>query len=312
MTKPFCYRENVAAKNQDRFITEHLNALFPFSKHDWSQLILSGHVTLDSQPATTDSQLKTGQQLQVLFEDYAEPKVDTQWRLLWHHGDIAAVYKPATLPVSRTTRNIRDTLISLVQRESDWADAHLLHRLDLETAGIVLIGKSQQAAARWQPHLKSLMQKKIYEAVVYGEPDWQQTEVECQLNTRSNSPIRCQMHVCAANEKGKQSHTRFSVIRRHQGFAVIRCELITGRKHQIRAHLANLGHPIVGDKIYANQGQYYLNRLNDCLSKQDEKQLLSPHHLLLAKEVTLNIDGQAFCITTPHYPKAWQTFCAQS
>ena len=212
----------------------------------------------------------------------------------------------------RTTRNVYNTLTALVRRDSDWPDAQLLHRLDQETAGIVLFAKNNAQAKLWQPKFHRLVTQKIYQAIVYGTPDWTERELSNKLAVRADSPIRCQMHVCRADEKGKTSTTRFRVVQRMAGFSLIECELITGRKHQIRAHLAHLGHAIVGDKIYAHRGEYYLHRLADSLTPVHQQQLLSPHHLLLAHRVTLQLsdDQQAMplAIVDDHYPAAWQAF----
>jgi 23S rRNA pseudouridine1911/1915/1917 synthase len=254
--------------------------------------------------------MNVGDELQYLLHDYSEPEVNTQWHLLWEGEEIIAVHKPANLPVSRTTRNIYNTLVQLVRRESEWPDAHLLHRLDLETSGIVLLAKNKQFASKWQPRLSKLMKRKIYHALVYGVPNWESRVFECALNTRSNSPIRCQMHVCDEGEVGKHSATRFTVLESLGDYSVVECELFTGRKHQIRAHLSSLGHPIVGDKIYAHQGEYYLKRIENKLSEYDEVQLKTPHHLLCAYQVELEVDPDATSetIIDQSYPLAWQKF----
>lgn len=300
--------------------------------------------------------LNEGQTLQYILRDYSEDPVDTDWKLLWNgewngkwggeqngewgreqNGerkggqdagldekqneerqatDIIAIHKPANLPVSRTTRNFYNTLIRLVRRQSDWPDAHLLHRLDLDTSGIILLGKNKAAASFWQPKLQQLLVRKVYQAVVYGQPDWDQLEFECKLATRQGSAIRCQMHVCDEQEKGKLSRTGFKVLTTTGDYSIIECELFTGRKHQIRAHLAHLGHPIVGDKIYSNNGDFYLKRLNDTDTAADHEKLQTEHHLLFAQMVVLNLSKdehqkETHVIHNRYFPPAWLKFCAK-
>ncbi|WP_159084505.1 pseudouridine synthase [Dongshaea marina] len=278
------------------------------SREQWQSLINEGAVLLDTKRAEAELRLQPGQKLSYRIRGYQEPEVPTDWQLLWENSELVAVHKPAGLPVSRTTRNVYNTLVQLIGRESSWPDVHLLHRLDKETSGIILLGKNKQAAQRWQPRLKSLLARKTYRAIVHGEPQWDHYTLSCKLSPRDDSPIRCQMHICHPDEKGKESQTRFRVLQRGDGFSLIECELLTGRKHQIRAHLAHLGHPIVGDKIYAHGGHYFLKRCKDGLSEQDLKTLGSPHHLLHAYRVELNCPGGQILTDTTR-SEYWLNFC---
>ena len=88
----------------------------------------------------------------------------------------------------------------------------------------------------------------------------------------------------------KFSKTHFQVIRNEGDRSLIECRLFTGKKHQIRAHLAYLGYPIVGDKIYAFDGRYYLKRFQSPLTAEDFRMLGSEHHLLQAVRLELCIE----------------------
>ncbi len=305
------FKETIEQKSQGLCLLEHLEPCIPYLNQEaWRALLLCGGIQLDGKVVLDNVVLQMGQQLVYTIADYQEDPVNVGWRLLWEGTDIFAIHKPANLPVSRTTRNVYNTLIQLVRRESPWPDAHLLHRLDLETSGLILLSKDKQGASCWQPQLKALIQQKIYHAVVYGIPEWQETEFQCVLNTRKDSPIRCQMHVCSEEEKGKASHTRFKVIATGKGYSLLECELLTGRKHQIRAHLAHMGHPIVGDKIYSHGGDYYLKRLQDAVTVQDQVRLQTPHHLLHAQQLVINPSpNQNKVLINNDYPDAFQAFC---
>lgn len=308
------FKEIIEPKSQGICLLEHLAPCIPYLNQDaWRALLLCGGIQLDGDVVLDNVVLQVGQQLVYTIADYKEDPVNLGWRLLWEGDDIFAIHKPANLPVSRTTRNVYNTLIQLVRRESPWPDAHLLHRLDLETSGVILLSKDKQGASRWQPQLKTLIHQKIYHAVVYGIPKWQITEFHCKLNTRKDSPIRCQMHVCSEEEKGKASHTRFKVIATGKGYSLLECELLTGRKHQIRAHLAHLGHPIVGDKIYAHEGEFYLKRLQDAVTPEDILRLQTPHHLLHAYQLVIQKDSnESHMLLDEDYPRAFRTFCQEA
>ncbi|WP_415886225.1 RluA family pseudouridine synthase [Neptuniibacter sp. QD37_6] len=265
------------------------------------RLFAEGLISVDGQIASANQVLAVGQQVVVSLPDHYEESVDTQWRKLWENDEILALVKPHLLPVSRTTRNLYNTLISLVRRQTAYEDAHLLHRLDTETAGIILLAKNKAADKKWKPRLDQLISKKIYHAWVEGMPEWDELSCECDLSEKISSPIRSQMYVVDQAEldlypKPKQSKTLFRVLRREEGQSLIECELITGRKHQIRAHLAHLGHPIIGDKIYSKGGKYYLKRLESQLGKADFAELGSEYQMLTAVRVEINPDGQPVTI----------------
>ncbi len=279
-------------------------------------LMQEGCIHVDGEPLLNNLVLSEGQNVVYTVPNYQEGKVDTRWKLLWENDDIAAVHKPSNLPVSRTTRNVYNTLIQILRRESPWPDAHLLHRLDLETSGIILIGQTKASASKYQSNLSDLIQRKVYHAIVKGKPSWDKLDYQCELNTLKDSAIRCQMHEV---EKGKTSRTKFTVIKTNDEFSIIECELLTGRKHQIRAHLSILGHPIVGDKIYSNNGEFYLKRLQDTTTLQDHEKLITEHHLLHAFQIQITpfeFDedriqkeiSEPLIITNDYYSEAWLSF----
>jgi len=250
---------------------------------------------LDSKLALATDKLGSAKLLSIELSDHFEQQVNTQWRTLWENDEIIAAFKPAPLAVSRTTRNLYNTLINLVRRHSAYNQAQLLHRLDIETSGIILIAKNQQSDSKWKPKLKQLIEKKVYHAIVKGKPEWQQLLCENQLAERFDSTIRCKMYVVNPSEpienyrKPKDCKTQFTLIENQGDYSLIECELLTGRKHQIRAQLAGLDLPIVGDKIYSHDGHFFLKRLNleNGLSEADYSALGARNHLLRAVSLTI-------------------------
>ncbi|MDF2182196.1 RluA family pseudouridine synthase [Neptuniibacter sp. CAU 1671] len=250
-------------------------------------------IWLNQQAVKPEQTIEQGQQICLMIPDHWEEPVDTHWQPIWENDELMVVYKPATLPVSRTTRNLYNTLISRVRRETVWSDARLMHRLDTETDGLILLAKNQTADRKWKPILSDLIISKRYHARVYGRPEWQTRACTLALATRPESKIRSQMHIADSDEPGaKHCISRFQLLESDQAFSLIECTLATGRRHQLRAHLANLGHPIVGDKIYAHQGRFYLKRLTEELNAEDFKILGGEHHQLTASHLSLRLNGQ--------------------
>lgn len=320
----------VSSKQSNNHLLECLQPLIPYLQPEkWLSLLSgeNGQIYVNGAVVKDNVVLSEGQEVRYTVNNYQESEVDCRWSVIWSNNEIAAIHKPANLPVNRTTRNVYNTLIQLLRRESPWPDAHLLHRLDLETSGILLIAQNNEVACRYQSKLDKLIKRKIYRAVVVGKPNWQEKDFICDLSTldKSNggSLIRSQMHV-VDNGEGKESRTKFRVLavtnelaseKDKNCYSLVECELFSGRKHQIRAQLAHLGYPIVGDKIYNNNGEFYLKRLDKTLSAVDHEKLLTSHHLLHAYEIHLNNcwsseEGKAqdIILRDDAFPESWKDF----
>ncbi|WP_430460236.1 RluA family pseudouridine synthase [Thalassolituus sp. LLYu03] len=275
-----------------------------------------GAVRVNGDVQYQDIQLQPADHVSLFLPEHQEDPVDTGWKLLWKTNELMAVHKPAGLPVSRTTRNLFDTLISMVRRATEYKDAHLLHRLDAETSGVILLANHEHADKRWKKKLDRLLQKKIYHALVWGNPGWDTTECECYLAEKADSPIRTQMHVTGEHDDNaikapKLARTGFRVLKRFNGYALVECELFSGRKHQIRAQLAHLGHAIIGDKIYSHDGRFYLKRLQQDLAASDIAALGATHHLLHAWRVEVDCGYEQTVITDDDYPAEFQRYLHQ-
>lgn len=267
---------------------------------DCQQLIdylLANQILIDGVSAEPNSLLENAQQLTLVISSHYEQAVDCNWYPIWQNDQILAAYKTAPLAVSRTTRNLHNTLISLVRRQTPHHSAQLLHRLDIETSGLILLSKDKASDSYWKPKLKTLIEKKVYHAIVHNSPEWSEFDCETLLAERIDSEIRCKMYVVDPTlpahlyKKPKPSRTLFKKLKTQGDFSLIECRLMTGRKHQIRAHLAHLGLPIVGDKIYAHQGAFFIKRLASVegLDDTDYRQLKAKNHLLRAVELGLRL-----------------------
>ncbi|MFL6589752.1 MAG: RluA family pseudouridine synthase [Chthoniobacterales bacterium] len=179
----------------------------------------------------------------------------------------------------------------------------IVNRLDRETSGLVLVAKNAAAARRFGLLMQQHRIAKEYLAVVWGSPEWDEISVNAPLVRQGEqmfSPIWLKQMIHPA---GAEARTDFSVERRFTGengelFAIVRAVPKTGRTHQIRVHLASIGHAIVGDKIYGPDEKNYLEFIETGWSPKLEAQLLLPRHALHSAVLAID-DGGRWTSTLP-------------
>jgi len=202
-----------------------------------------------------------------------------------HEDDeLLVIDKPAGLVCHPTKGDVYSSLISRIRLYlGPDATAHLVNRLDRETGGLTLVAKSDEAARELRRLWEAREAAKEYRAIVRGCPAEQQGTIDAPLGKDERSEVAIKDRV---RDDGAEAVTEYrveSTFERPEGrFSQVCARPRTGRKHQIRIHLAHLGCPIVGDKIYGGDESLYLDFVRDQLTEAGKKRLTLPNHALHA------------------------------
>ncbi|MEZ6003139.1 MAG: RluA family pseudouridine synthase [Planctomycetota bacterium] len=287
----------------DQFLLAHLHWR---SRTSIQKLIRDGQVLVDA--ATPDQpqgsgdftpetragrKLRHGSRVTVMIPEelrLPEPEGEvTPVEVLYEEPGVLAVDKPPMVPVHPSGRHVLDTMIQRVHAHCAGAIAaegeapRLCHRLDRETSGVLLVGLRPRQHRNLRRQFERHEVRKFYQALVWGEVQGDQGSLRWPIGPDRHSAVHLKMTV---SPDGLECRTDWQVLQRFVGYTLVQCELFTGRQHQIRVHLAAMGHPIVGDKLYGVDEQLFLRSAEGTLSESDRARLEFPrqalhHHCLI-------------------------------
>jgi RluA family pseudouridine synthase len=222
------------------------------SREAWLAKIAGQKVWCDDRPLVDPDQIvRGGQRLEHLLPATTEPAVNSNVVILHEDEAIIVVNKPAPLAMHPCGRFNRNTLIYFLNEAYQTRHLRILHRLDANTSGLVVVGRKAKFARLIQRQFLEGLVKKTYLARVAGQPD--------QLEFDSNVAIgkRPGRHgIRLPDDDGLPAKTEFTVLQKNSdGTAIVECRPMTGRTNQIRIHLWSSGFPIVGDPVYWPEGK---------------------------------------------------------
>jgi len=228
-------------------------------EHSRSRLqawIKEGLVTVDKLPSTSKTKVWGGEQIVVQVqakpENYAYVAEDIPLDIVFEDDHIIIINKPAGMVVHPAAGNWGGTLLNALLFHApelkDVPRAGIVHRLDKDTSGILVVAKTLAAQTNLVRQLQARTVKREYRAIVWGQL-WRNGVVDQAIGRDPRSRTKM-----ALNRMGKPAITRYEILERFSVQTYLRCNLETGRTHQIRVHMQSLKAPIVGDPVYGFRG----------------------------------------------------------
>ena len=237
-------------------LDQFLQRMIPRLSRNRIQSAIRSRVRLSwDAPVKASTPVRAGGMVYVDDPAVNEQAIDFDPAVLWEDDDLLAIDKPAGLVVHPTHSHLRNTIVMLLRRQRDEPELSLCHRLDAETTGVLLLARNRAARRRMQTAFERGQVDKTYLALVFGQPASDAFEIEAPLG-----PVTRDSYVFRQGPDGddlRPARTRFRVLERFARWCLVEASPVTGRRHQIRAHLALAGHPVLGDKLYALDDRDY-------------------------------------------------------
>ena len=248
-------RATVPAELGGMRLDQALARLFPqYSRSRLQAWLESGHIRLEGRAAPLERNQRVSGGEAVVVEPPAVPRADAPQaqrmplRVVHEDAELIVIDKPAGLVVhpgaGQPDRTLLNALLAHAPQLAAVPRAGIVHRLDKDTTGLLVVAKTVTAQASLVKQLAERSMRRVYLAVVQGDPPASGT-----IDAPVGRDVRARTRM-AVTHRGKEARTSYRVVERFGQAALVECRLETGRTHQIRVHFQHIRHPLVGDTVY--------------------------------------------------------------
>ena len=224
------------------------------------RLIEEGAVTRNGKNAKKNDKLNLGDEIDVIIPEPKEVDIvakEMPLDIVYQDEDVLVINKPKGLVVHPAAGHQDDTLVNglLFAMGDDLSGINgelrpgIVHRIDKDTSGLLAVAKNDLAHTMLASQLKDHSMYRMYDAVVVGTFREDSGTVDAPIGRHPSDRKK----MCVTARNSKEAVTHWEVVKRYRGYTHIRCKLETGRTHQIRVHMAHIGHPLLGDVVYGHK-----------------------------------------------------------
>jgi 23S rRNA pseudouridine1911/1915/1917 synthase len=266
--------DDAAGQRIDSFLASHLSEI---SRTRIQRAIEDGDVVVGERTVKPSYRLRAGDQIEIDLPDPPAVEVAAEaipLTILYEDDDLIVIDKPAGMVVHPGAGVESGTLVNALvyhfnklSEKAGHVRPGIVHRIDKETSGLLVVAKNDTAHERLSNQFRDRLVFKLYLALCYGRLSEGRGEIEARIGRSPHNRIR--MSVLRGGA-GRTAHTLFEVADRFPHFTLLKVQIKTGRTHQIRVHLAHIGHPVVGDSAYGGGRE---NSVYDQTIKREIKKL---------------------------------------
>lgn len=251
--------ENIIVNEENLRLDTYISSKYEnLSRTMIQKLIEDGNVLVNDKPKKISYKIKMGDNIKIYFPEAKEVDIKPQeipLEIIYEDNDIIVVNKPKGLVVHPANGNPDGTLVNAIMALCKNSLSGIggeirpgiVHRLDKDTSGLLIVAKNDLAHINLSNQIKERQVKKIYIALVRGiiKEDYATINMPIGRSTVDRKKM-------AVRKDGKEAITHFKVLKRYKNYTLLEIKIDTGRTHQIRVHMAEIGHPVVGDMVYSN------------------------------------------------------------
>ena len=252
--KEFSIDHETEGQRIDRYLSDTLEDR---SRSYIQKIIKDGHVTVNQKPVKANYRLSFGDRVEVTLPEAKEPDIEPEnipLDILYEDQDIIMVNKPKQMVVHPAPGHYSGTLVNALMYHcgdelsgiNGCMRPGIVHRIDMDTTGSLVVCKNDKAHQSLSEQLKEHSIRRIYVAIVHGNIKEDSGTVNAPIGRHPTDRKKMSTHC----KNGRNAITHYKVLERFGDYTYIQCELETGRTHQIRVHMASIGHPLVGDEVY--------------------------------------------------------------